>query len=94
MSVGIIGQAAGLFAVTNIDDIVVLALFFLRRPSDVLAAISAPMSPRPRNTRSCRHPLALRSPATQRRNRLSGYRDGVADPASGVPAGQQRRRWR
>jgi hypothetical protein len=28
MSVGPLGQAAGLFAVTNIDDIVVLALFF------------------------------------------------------------------
>ncbi|MFC4054110.1 cadmium resistance transporter [Actinomadura syzygii] len=28
MNVGIIGQAAGLFAVTNIDDILVLALFF------------------------------------------------------------------
>jgi cadmium resistance protein CadD (predicted permease) len=28
MNAGIIGQAAGLFAVTNIDDIVVLALFF------------------------------------------------------------------
>ena len=28
MNVGIIGQAAGLFAVTNIDDIVILALFF------------------------------------------------------------------
>ncbi|GAA1604859.1 MULTISPECIES: cadmium resistance transporter [Kribbella] len=28
MNLGIIGQAAGLFAVTNIDDIVVLALFF------------------------------------------------------------------
>ncbi|MEU7867109.1 cadmium resistance transporter [Dactylosporangium sp. NPDC049140] len=28
MNVGIIGQAAGLFAVTNIDDVLVLALFF------------------------------------------------------------------
>ena len=28
LSPGVIGQAAGLFAVTNIDDIVVLALFF------------------------------------------------------------------
>lgn len=28
MSAGIIGQAAGLFAVTNIDDILLLALFF------------------------------------------------------------------
>ncbi|QUW85860.1 cadmium resistance transporter (plasmid) [Streptomyces mirabilis] len=28
MDLGIIGQAAGLFAVTNIDDILVLALFF------------------------------------------------------------------
>ncbi|MCQ9130277.1 cadmium resistance transporter [Streptomyces hilarionis] len=28
MELGIIGQAAGLFAVTNIDDIVILALFF------------------------------------------------------------------
>ncbi|MER7951948.1 cadmium resistance transporter [Streptomyces sp. NPDC096079] len=28
MNLGIIGQAAGLFAVTNIDDILVLALFF------------------------------------------------------------------
>ncbi|WP_067473767.1 cadmium resistance transporter [Actinomadura hibisca] len=28
MNAGIIGQAAGLFAVTNIDDILVLALFF------------------------------------------------------------------
>jgi cadmium resistance protein CadD (predicted permease) len=28
MSVGIIGQAVGLFAVTNIDDILILALFF------------------------------------------------------------------
>lgn len=28
MDLGIIGQAAGLFAVTNIDDIVILALFF------------------------------------------------------------------
>ncbi|WIM92529.1 cadmium resistance transporter [Actinoplanes oblitus] len=28
MSLGIIGQAVGLFAVTNIDDILVLALFF------------------------------------------------------------------
>jgi cadmium resistance protein CadD (predicted permease) len=30
MKLDIIGQAAGLFAVTNIDDIVVLALFFAR----------------------------------------------------------------
>jgi cadmium resistance protein CadD (predicted permease) len=30
MNAGIIGQAAGLFAVTNIDDLVVLALFFAR----------------------------------------------------------------
>ncbi|MFD0352626.1 cadmium resistance transporter [Streptomyces sp. NPDC127110] len=28
MDLGIIGQAAGLFAVTNIDDILILALFF------------------------------------------------------------------
>ena len=28
MAAGVIGQAAGLFAVTNIDDIVILALFF------------------------------------------------------------------
>ncbi|WP_328967444.1 cadmium resistance transporter [Streptomyces sp. NBC_00239] len=28
MTLGIIGQAAGLFAVTNIDDILILALFF------------------------------------------------------------------
>lgn len=28
MNVGLIGQAVGLFAVTNIDDIVILALFF------------------------------------------------------------------
>ncbi|MFI0775875.1 cadmium resistance transporter [Streptomyces sp. NPDC021212] len=28
MDIGIIGQAAGLFAVTNIDDILILALFF------------------------------------------------------------------
>ncbi|GGW16281.1 hypothetical protein GCM10018980_18220 [Streptomyces capoamus] len=28
MNLGIIGQAAGLYAVTNIDDILVLALFF------------------------------------------------------------------
>ncbi|HEX6340260.1 cadmium resistance transporter [Umezawaea sp.] len=28
MSLGVLGRAAGLFAVTNIDDIVVLALFF------------------------------------------------------------------
>ncbi|MFG3099079.1 hypothetical protein ACGFZL_00855 [Streptomyces sp. NPDC048182] len=28
MNLGIIGQAAALFAVTNIDDILVLALFF------------------------------------------------------------------
>ncbi|MDH6219512.1 cadmium resistance transporter [Streptomyces pseudovenezuelae] len=28
MNLGIIGQAAGLFAVTNVDDILVLALFF------------------------------------------------------------------
>lgn len=30
MDLGIIGQAAGLFAVTNIDDILILALFFAR----------------------------------------------------------------
>ncbi|MDH2425953.1 cadmium resistance transporter [Sphaerisporangium sp. TRM90804] len=30
MNLGIVGQAAGLFAVTNIDDIVILALFFAR----------------------------------------------------------------
>src|SRR4051812_11131098 len=30
MDVGLIGQAAGLFAVTNIDDIVILAVFFGR----------------------------------------------------------------
>jgi cadmium resistance protein CadD (predicted permease) len=30
VNLGIIGQAAGLFAVTNIDDIVILALFFAR----------------------------------------------------------------
>ncbi|GAA2630369.1 hypothetical protein GCM10010399_72880 [Dactylosporangium fulvum] len=28
MSLGIIGQAVGLFAVTNVDDILILALFF------------------------------------------------------------------
>ncbi|MEV0453898.1 cadmium resistance transporter [Catellatospora methionotrophica] len=28
MDLGVIGQAAGLFAVTNVDDIVILALFF------------------------------------------------------------------
>ncbi|MFD5721580.1 hypothetical protein [Streptomyces sp. NPDC127036] len=28
MDLGIIGQAAGVFAVTNIDDILILALFF------------------------------------------------------------------
>ena len=28
MTLGVLGQAAGLFAVTNIDDIVILALFF------------------------------------------------------------------
>lgn len=28
MNLGVIGQAAGLFAVTNVDDLVVLALFF------------------------------------------------------------------
>ncbi len=28
MAPGIIGQAAGLFAVTDIDDILILALFF------------------------------------------------------------------
>lgn len=30
MNLGIVGQAAGLFAVTNIDDILVLSLFFAR----------------------------------------------------------------
>ncbi|MEU8577216.1 cadmium resistance transporter [Streptomyces asoensis] len=30
MDLGIIGQAAGLFAVTNIDDILILALFFAK----------------------------------------------------------------
>ncbi|SEM78075.1 cadmium resistance transporter [Nonomuraea pusilla] len=30
MNLGIAGQAAGLFAVTNVDDLVVLALFFAR----------------------------------------------------------------
>ncbi|MEU5866540.1 cadmium resistance transporter [Nonomuraea sp. NPDC047529] len=30
MNLGIVGQAAGLFAVTNIDDILILALFFAR----------------------------------------------------------------
>ncbi|TDC87296.1 cadmium transporter [Nonomuraea deserti] len=30
MNVGVVGQAAGLFAVTNIDDILILALFFAR----------------------------------------------------------------
>ncbi|TDD43667.1 cadmium transporter, partial [Nonomuraea terrae] len=30
MHAGIVGQAAALFAVTNIDDIVLLALFFAR----------------------------------------------------------------
>ncbi|GGL02083.1 hypothetical protein Sme01_46830 [Sphaerisporangium melleum] len=30
MNPGIVGQAAGLFAVTNVDDIVVLALFYAR----------------------------------------------------------------
>lgn len=30
MNVGLIGQAVGLFAVTNIDDVVILALFFGR----------------------------------------------------------------
>ncbi|MEU9438142.1 cadmium resistance transporter [Streptomyces sp. NPDC048252] len=34
MNLGIIGQAAGLFAVTNIDDILVLALFFAQGASD------------------------------------------------------------
>jgi cadmium resistance protein CadD (predicted permease) len=33
MDVGLIGQAAGLFAVTNIDDIVILAVFFGRTVS-------------------------------------------------------------
>ncbi|MFJ7206671.1 cadmium resistance transporter [Streptomyces sp. NPDC098789] len=38
MDLGIIGQAAGLFAVTNIDDILILALFFAQgadRPGSV-----------------------------------------------------------
>ncbi|WP_305788282.1 cadmium resistance transporter [Symbioplanes lichenis] len=30
MSAGVIGQAVGLFAVTNVDDILILALFFAR----------------------------------------------------------------
>lgn len=30
MNLGVVGQAAGLFAVTNVDDIVILALFFAR----------------------------------------------------------------
>ncbi|MEV4222167.1 cadmium resistance transporter [Nonomuraea sp. NPDC049725] len=30
MNVGVVGQAAGLFAVTNVDDLVILALFFAR----------------------------------------------------------------
>ncbi|EFC81840.1 cadmium resistance transporter [Parafrankia sp. EUN1f] len=34
MNLGIIGQAAGLFAVTNVDDIVVLALFFAQGAGD------------------------------------------------------------
>ncbi|WP_333736767.1 cadmium resistance transporter [Streptomyces sp. IBSBF 2806] len=34
MNLGIIGQAAGLFAVTNIDDILILALFFARGASN------------------------------------------------------------
>ncbi|MGC0386678.1 cadmium resistance transporter [Streptomyces sp. SAI-129] len=33
MDLGIIGQAAGLFAVTNIDDILILALFFAQGAS-------------------------------------------------------------
>lgn len=34
MSTGVVAQAAGLFAVTNIDDIVLLALFFARGAGD------------------------------------------------------------
>ncbi|WP_455753441.1 hypothetical protein [Streptomyces hydrogenans] len=34
MDLGIIGQAAGLFAVTNIDDILILALFFSQGAGD------------------------------------------------------------
>ncbi|MDX2591483.1 MULTISPECIES: cadmium resistance transporter [Streptomyces] len=32
MDLGIVGQAAGLFAVTNIDDILILSLFFAQGP--------------------------------------------------------------
>jgi cadmium resistance protein CadD (predicted permease) len=32
MAVGVIAEAAGLFAVTNLDDIVILSLFFARAP--------------------------------------------------------------
>ncbi|MEU8400000.1 hypothetical protein AB0C28_32855 [Nonomuraea sp. NPDC048892] len=28
MNLGVVGQAAGLFAVTNVDDLLILALFF------------------------------------------------------------------
>ncbi|MEV7835356.1 cadmium resistance transporter [Streptomyces subrutilus] len=34
MSLGVIGQAVGLFAVTNVDDVLVLALFFARGAGD------------------------------------------------------------
>ncbi|MCP2244445.1 cadmium resistance transporter [Lentzea aerocolonigenes] len=38
MDLGVIGQAAGMFAVTNVDDLVLLALFFARahRPAQVV----------------------------------------------------------
>jgi cadmium resistance protein CadD (predicted permease) len=34
VSIGVVGQAAGLFAVTNIDDLVLLALFFAQGAGD------------------------------------------------------------
>ncbi|HEX7307701.1 cadmium resistance transporter [Lentzea sp.] len=33
MDLGVVGQAAGMFAVTNVDDLVILALFFSRARS-------------------------------------------------------------
>ena len=43
MNAGIVAEAAGLFAVTNVDDILVLSLFFGRSAGqDGAARVSAP----------------------------------------------------
>ena len=50
MNAGIVAEAAGLFAVTNVDDIVVLSLFFGRSAGQHGAATRINQKPRTART--------------------------------------------